>query len=112
MAANFIEMLKLVAIDAIFVVVLALILTPLAQYKRAAFLDPDGTPTAFSLDLAAKDLGLIGDLAERVGLGMPQSQVNLDVIRRASAALGGDSDFSAVAMHLRRERQGATTAGS
>lgn len=37
MAANFIEMLKLVAIDAIFVVVLALILTPLAQYKRAAF---------------------------------------------------------------------------
>ncbi len=37
MAANFIEMLKLVAIDAIFIVVLALILTPLAQYKRAAF---------------------------------------------------------------------------
>lgn len=37
MAANFIEMLKLVAIDAIFVVILALILTPLAQYKRAAF---------------------------------------------------------------------------
>src|SRR5437762_1445752 len=37
MAANFIEMLKLVAIDAIFVVILALVLTPLAQYKRAAF---------------------------------------------------------------------------
>src|SRR6185369_14831774 len=37
MAANFIEMLKLVAIDAIFVIILALVLTPLAQYKRAAF---------------------------------------------------------------------------
>src|SRR6185295_8438645 len=37
MIANFVEMLKLVAIDAIFVVVLALVLTPLAQYKRAAF---------------------------------------------------------------------------
>jgi 3-hydroxyisobutyrate dehydrogenase/2-hydroxy-3-oxopropionate reductase len=83
---------------------------PYVQYKRTAFLDPDGTPTAFSLDLAAKDLGLIGDLAERVGLAMPQSQVNLDVVRRASAELGGDSDFSAVAMHLRRERHGATTA--
>src|SRR6188474_2343594 len=37
MAAYFIEMLKLMAIDAIFVVILALVLTPLAQYKRAAF---------------------------------------------------------------------------
>ena len=37
MAAYFIEMLKLLAIDAIFVFILALVLTPLAQYKRAAF---------------------------------------------------------------------------
>src|SRR6266853_1467642 len=37
MTANFIEMLKLVAIDALFVVVLALVLTPFAQFKRAAF---------------------------------------------------------------------------
>jgi len=76
---------------------------PYVQYKRAAFLDPDGTATAFSLDLAAKDLGLIGDLADRVGLGLPQSQVNLDVVRRASADLGGESDFSRVADHLRKQ---------
>ncbi|HEX5014391.1 MAG TPA: NAD(P)-dependent oxidoreductase [Candidatus Limnocylindrales bacterium] len=76
---------------------------PYVQYKRAAFLDPEGTPTAFSLDLAAKDLGLIENLAERVGLGMPQSTVNLEVIRRASADLGGESDFSRVADHLRRK---------
>jgi ABC-2 type transport system permease protein len=37
MASNFIAMLSLVAINAIFVVILALVLTPLAQYKRAAF---------------------------------------------------------------------------
>src|SRR5205085_9914615 len=37
MASSFIAMLSLVAIDAIFVVILALVLTPLAQYKRAAF---------------------------------------------------------------------------
>src|SRR5262245_42140594 len=37
MTANFIEMLKLIAVDAIFVIVLALLLTPLAQYKKAAF---------------------------------------------------------------------------
>jgi 3-hydroxyisobutyrate dehydrogenase-like beta-hydroxyacid dehydrogenase len=29
---------------------------PFVAYKRAAFLDPDGTPTAFALDLAEKDL--------------------------------------------------------
>src|SRR5262245_2692841 len=37
MAATYLEMLKLLAIDAIFVIVLALVLTPLAQYKKAAF---------------------------------------------------------------------------
>ena len=37
MAANYFEMLKLITIDAAFVVVIALLLTPLAQYKRAAY---------------------------------------------------------------------------
>src|SRR4029079_9805876 len=37
MTANYFEMIKLVAIDAMFVVVLALLLTPLAQFKKAAF---------------------------------------------------------------------------
>src|SRR5688572_3739298 len=37
MTANFFEMVKLVAIDAIFVVVLALLLAPFAQFKKAAF---------------------------------------------------------------------------
>src|SRR5262245_51275866 len=37
MTANYLEMIKLVAIDAMFVVVLALLLTPLAQFKKAAF---------------------------------------------------------------------------
>ena len=37
MTANYFEMIKLVAIDALFVVVLALLLAPLAQFKKAAF---------------------------------------------------------------------------
>src|SRR5262245_46933539 len=37
MTANFFEMLKLLAINAIFVVVLALALAPLAQFKKAAW---------------------------------------------------------------------------
>jgi 3-hydroxyisobutyrate dehydrogenase-like beta-hydroxyacid dehydrogenase len=81
---------------------------PYVGYKRAAFLDPDGTPVAFALDLAAKDLGLIRVLADRVGLDLPQSRVNLDAIRAASAAVGGGSDFSSVATHLRNERRTVT----
>ena len=58
---------------------------PFVGYKRAAFLDPDGTPTAFALDLAAKDLRLITALADAVGAPIPQAAVNLDVIRAAVA---------------------------
>ena len=41
---------------------------PFVGYKRAAFLEPDATPVAFALDLAAKDLRLIADLARDVGV--------------------------------------------
>jgi 3-hydroxyisobutyrate dehydrogenase-like beta-hydroxyacid dehydrogenase len=78
---------------------------PFVAYKRAAFLDPDGTPTAFALDLAEKDLRLIGALAERVGVPMPQATSNREGIRATAAALGGDRDFSTVAAQLRLQRR-------
>ena len=40
---------------------------PFVGYKRAAFLEPDATPVAFSLDLAAKDLRLIARPRPRGG---------------------------------------------
>jgi 3-hydroxyisobutyrate dehydrogenase/2-hydroxy-3-oxopropionate reductase len=83
---------------------------PYVGYKRAAFVDPEGTPVAFGLDLAAKDLGLIRALADEVGLDLPQSRINLDVVRTASDELGGGSDFSAVAVHLRNDRKAVTPA--
>jgi 3-hydroxyisobutyrate dehydrogenase-like beta-hydroxyacid dehydrogenase len=74
---------------------------PYVGYKRAAFLEPDTTPPAFTVDLAAKDLGLITGLADALGVPVPQARTNLDVLRAASAAGRADADFSAVAMHLR-----------
>jgi 3-hydroxyisobutyrate dehydrogenase-like beta-hydroxyacid dehydrogenase len=74
---------------------------PYVGYKRAAFVDPDGTSVAFSLDLAAKDLGLIAELAAALGLAMPQAETDLEVIRAASVGGRGDRDFSTVADHLR-----------
>jgi 3-hydroxyisobutyrate dehydrogenase-like beta-hydroxyacid dehydrogenase len=75
---------------------------PYLGYKREAFVKPDETPVAFSLDLAAKDLRLITDLAGRLGVPMAQAGTNQAVIGDASARLGPDRDFSAVAAHLRQ----------
>jgi 3-hydroxyisobutyrate dehydrogenase-like beta-hydroxyacid dehydrogenase len=78
---------------------------PYVGYKRAAFVDPDGTPVAFALDLAAKDLGLIAELAAALDLRMPQAEIDLAVIRAASAGGRGGRDFSTIADELRESRQ-------
>jgi 3-hydroxyisobutyrate dehydrogenase-like beta-hydroxyacid dehydrogenase len=74
---------------------------PFVQYKRAAFEDPDGTPVAFSLDLVAKDLDLVLELASQVGLPMHQAEVNRAEVASAVAAGLGDRDMSALADVLR-----------
>lgn len=79
---------------------------PFVGYKRAAFLEPTNAPVAFALDLAAKDLRLIAELADEVGVPMPQAATNLGVIAAASTGGRGDRDFSIVADHL-RESAGA-----
>jgi len=83
---------------------------PYVGYKRAAFLEPDATPVAFALDLAAKDLRLIAALADEVGVSMPQAIANLDAIRAASAGGHGDRDFSTVAQYLRGSLPGSARA--
>jgi 3-hydroxyisobutyrate dehydrogenase-like beta-hydroxyacid dehydrogenase len=77
---------------------------PFVGYKRASFVEPDGTPVAFALNLAEKDLRLIGALAESLGVPMPQARTNLAVVRAAQTDLDGGADFSAVAVHLRIRR--------
>jgi len=77
---------------------------PYVGYKRAAFLEPEATPVAFALDLAAKDLRLIGELADGVGLTLPQAATNLAVIESTAAESGGDRDFSTVAGYLGERR--------
>jgi 3-hydroxyisobutyrate dehydrogenase-like beta-hydroxyacid dehydrogenase len=77
---------------------------PFVGYKRAAFVEPDATPVAFALELAEKDLRLISALAADLGVPMPQSRTNLELIRAAEADVGRDADFSAVAGHLRAHR--------
>jgi 3-hydroxyisobutyrate dehydrogenase/2-hydroxy-3-oxopropionate reductase len=75
---------------------------PLVGYKRGNFVEPESAPTLFSLDLAAKDLGLIVALADSVGVPLRQAPLNRDVIVSAASAVGGERDFALVASDLRQ----------
>jgi 3-hydroxyisobutyrate dehydrogenase-like beta-hydroxyacid dehydrogenase len=79
---------------------------PFVAYKRDAFLDPEATPTAFSLDLADKDLRLITTLAADLGVSMPQAEANRTLVAGAADRVGPDRDFSWVAVYLRSEGGG------
>jgi len=74
---------------------------PFVQYKRAAFEHPGTTPVAFMLDLVAKDLALIDDLATGVGARMDQLAANRAVVEAAVKAGYGTRDLSALAEFLR-----------
>jgi 3-hydroxyisobutyrate dehydrogenase-like beta-hydroxyacid dehydrogenase len=65
----------------------------------------------FSLDLARKDLDLITELADRLGVPVPQARTNRTLIEEASAHVGGERDFSAVASHLRELTKEGTALG-
>jgi 3-hydroxyisobutyrate dehydrogenase/2-hydroxy-3-oxopropionate reductase len=83
---------------------------PFVGYKRAAFLEPESTPVAFSLDLTEKDLGLIATYAESLGVPMPQAAVNRAVVRQAASNGRGGNDFASVAVELRSRLGGSPAA--
>lgn len=74
---------------------------PFVLYKRAAFEHPEETPVAFKLDLMAKDLDLILELADEVGARMDQAEQNRTTVRAALESGLSGRDLSAVAVYLR-----------
>ncbi|MEO8423872.1 MAG: NAD(P)-dependent oxidoreductase [Actinomycetota bacterium] len=74
---------------------------PFVVYKRQAFEHPDEIAPAFLMELMAKDLDLILDLAREVGARMDQAAQNRETVGRALAAGFKGRDLSAVAEYLR-----------
>ena len=74
---------------------------PYVQYKKESYVHPETAPVAFALDLVAKDVRLIDDLAGSVGARMPQLHANAAVADEAVRRGFGDRDLSAVAELLR-----------
>ena len=75
---------------------------PVLHYREQAFLRPGEGEVSLALTLAAKDLRLITELAERLDSPMPQAELNLQVARQAIACGLGEEDLAIVAEHLRR----------
>ncbi len=74
---------------------------PFVLYKRDAFLHPDETPVAFTVELMRKDLRLVLDLAEEMGVDMAAVRAADEVLGRAGERGLDDGDFSSVAQVIR-----------
>lgn len=70
--------------------------SPYVGYKRDAFLHPEHTPVAFSIDLMSKDVDLALGLAEDVGVALPVVQAARSQLDRAQGAGLGSRDLAAV----------------
>jgi len=95
--------------DAYGVIEAGAVSSPFVKYKRAAFLDPDGEPVAFSLDLMRKDLRLATELGERSQIPMLSARSSSDAMKLAAELTGGGSDLVRVADALRIVAAGAET---
>ncbi len=77
---------------------------PFVQYKRAAFLDAS-TPVAMSLDLVSKDLGLIVELAESLGVPLATTRAARGQVESAQAAGWGGQDMAALGRYLQERTE-------
>jgi 3-hydroxyisobutyrate dehydrogenase-like beta-hydroxyacid dehydrogenase len=88
--------------DAYEVIAAGALASPFIDYKKAAFLDPDGTPPAFALDLMRKDLKLALEQGEAAGLPLFGATAASEAVTVAAGLEGGDQDLVRVADALRR----------
>ena len=75
---------------------------PLVSYRKPQYLDPDGSPVTFTLDLARKDLALALEEARATGVPMPQLERTLETVEALIAAGEGGRDMGFVVEGVRR----------
>ncbi len=78
---------------------------PMLHYRRALYLDEAAQDVTFTVDLAAKDLTLALDLATATGVAMPQTRINLDILRSAMSGGFGARDMASVVNYMRGRKE-------
>ncbi|HEX3363266.1 MAG TPA: NAD(P)-dependent oxidoreductase [Solirubrobacterales bacterium] len=107
-ALNLAEAAGIERADAYEVIAAGALASPFVDYKKAAFLDPDGTPPAFALDLMRKDLKLALEQGEAAGLPLLGAGAAAEAVTVAAGLEGGDQDLVRVADALRRIATGTS----
>jgi 3-hydroxyisobutyrate dehydrogenase-like beta-hydroxyacid dehydrogenase len=107
-ALNLAEAAGIERADAYEVIAAGALASPFVDYKKAAFLDPDGTPPAFALDLMRKDLKLALEQGEAAGLPLLGAGAAAEAVTVAAGLEGGDEDLVRVADALRRIAAGTS----
>lgn len=74
---------------------------PYVLYKRDAFVHPEETPVAFTVDLMRKDLSLVLELACEAGIELTAVRAADEVLRQAGDRGLGTGDYSRVAQVIR-----------
>ena len=77
---------------------------PLVSYRKPQYLDPDGSPVTFTLDLARKDIVLALDQARATGVSMPQLERTLETVEALITDGEGQRDMGFVVEGARRNR--------
>jgi 3-hydroxyisobutyrate dehydrogenase-like beta-hydroxyacid dehydrogenase len=97
--------------DAYGVIAAGALASPFVDYKKAAFLDPDGTPAGFALELMRKDLKLALEQGDAAGVPLLGASAASEAVTVAAGLEGGDEDLVRVADALRRISGGSGPAG-
>ncbi len=79
----------------------SVVAAPYVMYKRASFLNPD-TSVAMRIDTAAKDMGLVLNLAQSQALELALAQTVAKIYAEATESGFGEQDMAAIAKSLKR----------
>ncbi|PIV75595.1 MAG: NAD(P)-dependent oxidoreductase [Rhodobacteraceae bacterium CG17_big_fil_post_rev_8_21_14_2_50_65_11] len=74
---------------------------PMLKYRKPLYLDEAAHDVTFTVALAQKDMRVTADLAEELGVALPQSQATLDILNDAAGAGYGARDMAAILNYMR-----------
>lgn len=76
---------------------------PMLRYRRPLYLDEANHPVSFTVDLAAKDVALARELADGLGVAMPQAEITHEVLRDAIADGYGGRDMASILTYMKEK---------
>ena len=76
---------------------------PMLSYRRDQYLDEANQEVSFTVALAEKDMRLVTELAEKLGVQAPQAALTRDTLQNASHAGFDAHDMASIIHYLREE---------